>query len=92
MGTAYAIGDTCCRNVTFLPLLKPVINLCPRSARHAARVADYGNRHMTLFAFSPETNFLIFSGYGASLLIVLAVFFIQRRDGEVAEWSKALPC
>ncbi|WP_206532508.1 hypothetical protein, partial [Mesorhizobium sp. M7D.F.Ca.US.004.01.2.1] len=26
------------------------------------------------------------------LLIVPALFFIQRRNGEVAEWSKALPC
>ncbi|WP_320225480.1 hypothetical protein [Mesorhizobium captivum] len=33
-----------------------------------------------------------FSDYGAGLLIVAALFFIQRRDGEVAEWSKALPC
>jgi hypothetical protein len=28
----------------------------------------------------------------ARLLIVPAVFFIHRRNGEVAEWSKALPC
>ncbi|AZO09058.1 hypothetical protein EJ074_08005 [Mesorhizobium sp. M3A.F.Ca.ET.080.04.2.1] len=34
----------------------------------------------------------IFGVYGARLLIVSALFFIQRRDGEVAEWSKALPC
>ena len=27
-----------------------------------------------------------------SLLIVGRLFFIQRRTGEVAEWSKALPC
>ena len=33
-----------------------------------------------------------FGDYGAGLLIVPALFFIQRRDGEVAEWSKALPC
>ncbi|TPI41604.1 hypothetical protein FJW07_03580 [Mesorhizobium sp. B3-1-9] len=33
-----------------------------------------------------------FGEYGAGLLIVPALFFIQRRDGEVAEWSKALPC
>jgi hypothetical protein len=25
-------------------------------------------------------------------LIVLDLFFIQRGDGEVAEWSKARPC
>ncbi|MDX8437946.1 hypothetical protein RFN25_31715, partial [Mesorhizobium abyssinicae] len=28
----------------------------------------------------------------AGLLIVPKLFFIQRRNGEVAEWSKALPC
>ncbi|WP_281061515.1 MULTISPECIES: hypothetical protein [unclassified Mesorhizobium] len=33
-----------------------------------------------------------FSDYAAGLLIVPTLFFIQRRDGEVAEWSKALPC
>ncbi|WP_263483978.1 MULTISPECIES: hypothetical protein [unclassified Mesorhizobium] len=33
-----------------------------------------------------------FADYRAGLLIVPALFFIQRRDGEVAEWSKALPC
>ena len=33
-----------------------------------------------------------FGDYGAGLLIVPALFFIHRRDGEVAEWSKALPC
>ncbi|MDG4898866.1 hypothetical protein P9272_35915 [Mesorhizobium sp. WSM4976] len=33
-----------------------------------------------------------FGDYGAGLLIVPTLFFIQRRDGEVAEWSKALPC
>jgi hypothetical protein len=27
-----------------------------------------------------------------ALLIVAPLFFIQRRTGEVAEWSKALPC
>ena len=37
------------------------------------------------------------SPYGDSdarfrLLIVAALFFIQRPTGEVAEWSKALPC
>lgn len=37
-------------------------------------------------------RFLIFSFNDASLLIVPALFFIQRRNGEVAEWSKALPC
>ena len=26
------------------------------------------------------------------LLIVRRLFFIHRRNGEVAEWSKALPC
>ncbi|TIV90537.1 MAG: hypothetical protein E5V85_32725 [Mesorhizobium sp.] len=34
----------------------------------------------------------IFGDNSAGLLIVPALFFIQRRDGEVAEWSKALPC
>jgi hypothetical protein len=34
----------------------------------------------------------IFRDNGAGLLIVPALFFIQRRNGEVAEWSKALPC
>ena len=29
---------------------------------------------------------------GEGLLIVCRLFFIQRRYGEVAEWSKALPC
>jgi hypothetical protein len=33
-----------------------------------------------------------FGYYVAGLLIVPTLFFIQRRDGEVAEWSKALPC
>jgi hypothetical protein len=33
-----------------------------------------------------------FRYYDAGLLIVPALFFIQRRNGEVAEWSKALPC
>ncbi|WP_348647089.1 hypothetical protein [Mesorhizobium sp. NZP2077] len=35
---------------------------------------------------------LIFPYNDAGLLIVPALFFIQRRNGEVAEWSKALPC
>ncbi|WP_292278045.1 hypothetical protein, partial [Mesorhizobium sp.] len=30
--------------------------------------------------------------FAISSLIVPALFLIQRRDGEVAEWSKALPC
>ncbi|ESZ67923.1 hypothetical protein X727_24710 [Mesorhizobium sp. L103C119B0] len=34
----------------------------------------------------------IFRDNVAGLLIVPALFFIQRRNGEVAEWSKALPC
>jgi hypothetical protein len=34
----------------------------------------------------------IFPYNDAGLLIVPALFFIQRRNGEVAEWSKALPC
>ncbi|RWM18102.1 MAG: hypothetical protein EOR72_05995 [Mesorhizobium sp.] len=38
----------------------------------------------------PARRFL--GDYGAGLLIVRKLFFIQRRDGEVAEWSKALPC
>ena len=33
-----------------------------------------------------------FGDNGWGLLIVPALFFIQRRNGEVAEWSKALPC
>ncbi|MER9477767.1 hypothetical protein, partial [Mesorhizobium sp. M0520] len=33
-----------------------------------------------------------FKDNSASLLIVPALFFIHRRNGEVAEWSKALPC
>lgn len=35
---------------------------------------------------------LFFHINDAGLLIVPALFFIQRRNGEVAEWSKALPC
>ena len=35
---------------------------------------------------------VIFPYNDAGLLIVPALFFIQRRNGEVAEWSKALPC
>ncbi|WP_206534774.1 hypothetical protein, partial [Mesorhizobium sp. M7A.F.Ca.CA.001.13.1.1] len=35
---------------------------------------------------------LIFAYNDAGLLIVPALFFIHRRNGEVAEWSKALPC
>ena len=34
-----------------------------------------------LFVFPPK-----------GLLIVAVLFFIHRGDGEVAEWSKALPC
>jgi hypothetical protein len=33
-----------------------------------------------------------FNDNGSGLLIVPALFFIHRRYGEVAEWSKALPC
>ncbi|WP_208636422.1 hypothetical protein, partial [Mesorhizobium helmanticense] len=33
-----------------------------------------------------------FGDNGAGLLIVPTLFFIHRRNGEVAEWSKALPC
>ncbi|MER8541569.1 hypothetical protein NKH17_19255 [Mesorhizobium sp. M1334] len=33
-----------------------------------------------------------FDDSDTSLLIVAALFFIHRRNGEVAEWSKALPC
>ena len=34
-----------------------------------------------------------FCGYRTGpLLIVASEFFIQRGAGEVAEWSKALPC
>jgi hypothetical protein len=39
---------------------------------------------------SAEAGF--FNDNGAGLLIVAALFFIHRRNGEVAEWSKALPC
>ncbi|MCV3210400.1 hypothetical protein OEZ53_27470 [Mesorhizobium sp. YC-2] len=39
---------------------------------------------------SAEAGF--FGDNGAGLLIVPTLFFIQRRNGEVAEWSKALPC
>lgn len=39
---------------------------------------------------SAEAGF--FNDNGAGLLIVAALFFIHRRYGEVAEWSKALPC
>ncbi|WP_146767911.1 hypothetical protein [Mesorhizobium atlanticum] len=39
-----------------------------------------------------ERTCRFFDDYGAGLLIVPPLFFIQRRDGEVAEWSKALPC
>ncbi len=49
------------------------------------RAAAYGKSRA-----SAETGF--FSDNGAGLLIVPALFFIQRRNGEVAEWSKALPC
>jgi hypothetical protein len=41
-------------------------------------------------AAAAESGF--FRDNGAGLLIVPALFFIQRRNGEVAEWSKALPC
>ena len=34
----------------------------------------------------------IFAHRGKALLIVRALFFIQHPNGEVAEWSKALPC
>ncbi|MER8751783.1 hypothetical protein NKH57_21335 [Mesorhizobium sp. M1050] len=37
-------------------------------------------------------NGFFFRDIGWGLLIVPALFFIQRRNGEVAEWSKALPC
>ncbi len=47
------------------------------------------NRRMAPSGFPPRQ---IFGDYGAGLLIVPPLFFIQRRDGEVAEWSKALPC
>ncbi|RWQ28476.1 MAG: hypothetical protein EOS21_32970 [Mesorhizobium sp.] len=39
---------------------------------------------------SAEAGF--FNDNGTGLLIVPALFFIHRRNGEVAEWSKALPC
>ncbi|RUU36852.1 hypothetical protein [Mesorhizobium sp.] len=41
-------------------------------------------------AVSTEAGF--FNDNRAGLLIVPALFFIHRRNGEVAEWSKALPC
>ena len=47
------------------------------------------NRRMRR-ASAAESGF--FTDNGAGLLIVPALFFIQRRNGEVAEWSKALPC
>jgi hypothetical protein len=40
-----------------------------------------------LAVFSPDGGIP-----AALLLIVPGLFFIHRDDGEVAEWSKALPC
>jgi hypothetical protein len=50
---------------------------------HPAR----GGRIGTILAFGQ-----FFRQGGAYLLIVEGLFFIQRGDGEVAEWSKARPC
>ncbi|PBB93400.1 hypothetical protein CK215_05420 [Mesorhizobium sp. WSM3864] len=62
---------------------------CGASVRVAgqgiAMESPHGNTH-------PAAPRGIFSDYGAGMLIVPMLFFIQRRDGEVAEWSKALPC
>ncbi|TIQ17298.1 hypothetical protein [Mesorhizobium sp. L-2-11] len=48
------------------------------------------NRRMAKSAVSARAGF--FNDNGSGLLIVPALFFIHRRYGEVAEWSKALPC
>ena len=56
-----------------------------RHLPHNRRKAPHGESRG-----SAEIGF--FGDNGASLLIVPALFFIQRRNGEVAEWSKALPC
>lgn len=41
----------------------------------------------------PRSGTLLFFHINdAGLLIVPPLFFIHRRNGEVAEWSKALPC
>ncbi|RWM99971.1 MAG: hypothetical protein EOR84_08320 [Mesorhizobium sp.] len=48
------------------------------------------NRRMAKSGVSAAVGF--FNDNGSGLLIVPALFFIHRRYGEVAEWSKALPC
>lgn len=53
-----------------------------RDLPHNRRIAENPRRRRAV----------IFHINDASLLIVPALFFIQRLNGEVAEWSKALPC
>jgi hypothetical protein len=60
-------------------------DVCESSAKGIAAESPHGES-----AVSAAAGF--FNDNGSGLLIVPALFFIHRRYGEVAEWSKALPC
>ncbi|TIP85874.1 MAG: hypothetical protein E5X58_33710 [Mesorhizobium sp.] len=60
-------------------------DVCESSDKGIAAESPHGES-----AFSAGSGF--FNDNGSGLLIVPALFFIHRRYGEVAEWSKALPC
>jgi hypothetical protein len=59
-------------------------------ARNARESARTGQR----FSLDPAflARIIFFQLAERPLLIVRRLFFIHRRNGEVAEWSKALPC
>ncbi|MGX9181459.1 hypothetical protein [Mesorhizobium sp. BHbdii] len=72
--------------------IRPILTIASRNCddvvsrrpRDCRRIAAWRKRHLA------EAGF--FNDNRAGLLIVPALFFIHRRNGEVAEWSKALPC
>ncbi|MER8658752.1 hypothetical protein [Mesorhizobium sp. M0847] len=65
---------------------RPELRPCRRLASQGTAVESPHAKR----AAAAECGF--FNDYRAGLLIVPALFSIQRRNGEVAEWSKALPC
>jgi len=56
------------------------------------RIAIFSSESHAPAGYLETTSGYIFDIIMPGLLIVASVFSIQRCAGEVAEWSKALPC
>ena len=54
--------------------------------------ATGGNQRVRRISQENPTYLIFLPCRERRLLIVRRLFFIQRGNGEVAEWSKALPC